>query len=433
MPTYNPILPEKPKDRLEVFRFLNGMAVDGKEGIDGARTRTPLVKTFLIEHVSDKHGGQPKPPAEIWGRLRAEPQMIDEQFMALQGEVKGLAGRPAMTTVGYLEQFDQRFFAYYTIENSQQAKKRVTHWIQKAPDLDSTWFSAPLLQALWDHDISHRGDDRFTKLSFRHDSVFELSEDSAEEETQDSEKNQEDEGGKNGEEEDSVADYIEPERRRSRFMMGDRISRIRASLANLQDGYSPLNALAAVRFPSLHRQGSHDLYQNGQVTNRSDSFEDHRNTIRYLYRIYKGVLDTTESRAWKDVENTSLATGETLKGVPLIVEFKEKLSKSTFDCWIRLAFHKKNIFRLWGEPVRMGPTKVHVYGADRHLWQPINLEITESRMVAILPQGTCGNTFHRLVTNIQRFVCPKISAWIGSQRFEMMLEQVKTVQREEKQ
>jgi hypothetical protein len=62
----------------------------------------------------------------------------------------------------------------------------------------------------------------------------------------------------------------------------------------------------------------------------------------------------------------------------------------------------------------MGPTKVHIYGADRHLWQPLNLEITESGMIAILPKGTCGNTFHRLVTNIQRYVCPKVTAWVGS-------------------
>jgi hypothetical protein len=399
------------------------MSEEGKDGIDVGKTRTPLVKSFLIEHVSGKNGGEPKPPAEIWSRLRGEPTLIDERFMSIQGEVKVQDSNPVITTVGYLEQFDERFFAYYTIEGSQQAKHRVARWIQKSPDLDSTWFSSPLLQALWTHDISHRGDDRFTKLSFSHDSMFELSEDSAEEETQEDDEKEPEDG--------AVNDTIEPERRRSRFMMGDRISRIRSSLDNLQAGYAPLNALSAVRFPSLHKRGSHDLYQHGQVTNRSESFEDHRNTIRYLYRIYKGVLDTTEVHAWRDLDKTKFAVGNSHKGVPLIIDFGERLTKSTFDCWINRAFHKKNVFRLWGEPIWLGPTKVHVYGADRHLWQPINLEITESRMVAILPQGTCGNTFHRLVTNIQRYVSPKITAWIGSQEFNAVLEQVKTVQREE--
>jgi hypothetical protein len=110
-----------------------------------------------------------------------------------------------------------------------------------------------------------------------------------------------------------------------------------------------------------------------------------------------------------------------MKGVPLIVRFDEPLSTATFDRWIQLAFQKRNRFKLWGSPIRLGPTKVHVYGADRHLWQPINLEITSKELVAILPLGTCGNTFHRLVANIQHYVSPKISAWVGSEPFDSLV------------
>jgi len=109
------------------------------------------------------------------------------------------------------------------------------------------------------------------------------------------------------------------------------------------------------------------------------------------------------------------------KGVPLIVKFAEPLSEATFNRWVHMAFRKRNRFKLWGDPIRLGPTKVHVYGADRHLWQPINLEITSTGLVAILPKGTCGNTFHRLVANIQHYVCPKIQAWIGSESFESVV------------
>ena len=108
--------------------------------------------------------------------------------------------------------------------------------------------------------------------------------------------------------------------------------------------------------------------------------------------------------------------------MPLIVRFDEALSQTTFDNWVKKAFQKRNVFKLWGEPLRLGPTKIHVYGADRHLWQPINLEMTEKQLVAILPRGTCGNTFHRLVANIQRYISPKIDAWIGSRSFESFLE-----------
>jgi hypothetical protein len=164
------------------------------------------------------------------------------------------------------------------------------------------------------------------------------------------------------------------------------------------------------------------LFQHGQVTNRSDSFEDHRNTVRYLYQAYKCVLEATENVAWGKVDPPSAdrPIGGSLKGVPLIVRFREELPESTFRLWVARAFQKRNQFRLWGDPLWLGPAKVHVYGADRHLWQPINVELTSKGVVAILPQGTCGNTFHRLVTSIQRYVCPNIEAWLGKEPFRSL-------------
>jgi hypothetical protein len=218
-------------------------------------------------------------------------------------------------------------------------------------------------------------------------------------------------------EEGNIEDRPELERRKARFEMGDRVGRIKLALAKLQENYDPLHALYALRLPSRMGRGGHDLFQAGQITNRSDSFEDHRNTVRYLYRIYNSILDFTEKSAWHEItRNQSLHVG--LKGVPLVVKFAEPISGKTFNRWIQMAFQKRNRFKLWGDPIKLGPTKVHVYGADRHLWQPINLELTASGMVAILPQGTCGNTFHRLVTNIQHYVCPRIQAWVGSVPFE---------------
>src|SRR5205807_1091242 len=125
-------------------------------------------------------------------------------------------------------------------------------------------------------------------------------------------------------EEDSREDVPERETRKARFEMADRIGRIRDSLSKLQNNYLPLNALYALRLPSLSTHGSHDLFQTGQITNRSDSFLDHRNTVRYLYRIYKSVLDQTEKRAWHDIDKRA---GEKMggKGVPLIVKFSEPL------------------------------------------------------------------------------------------------------------
>ena len=250
-------------------------------------------------------------------------------------------------------------------------------------------------------------------MVFRHESVYELPADSTAQ--------TDDDGEESPVRQSESDDPPEPERRKVRSEMGDCVGRLRRSLESLQASYSPLHALYQLRVPSLSSRGGHDVFQHGQVTNRSESFEDHRNTVRYLYKTYNSVLESTEDAAWGDkVSGSNSAVG--WRGTPLIVRFGEPLAPSTFDHWISRAFQKRNVFKLWGEPLRLGPTKIHVYGADRHIWQPINLEITEKQLVAILPEGTCGNTFHRLVANIQRYVSPQIEAWIGARPFTSFIE-----------
>ena len=405
-------LPKQPKDRFEVYRLFNGLSEEGKEGLAAGRTRVPLVKTFLLEHVAARGGATPKPLTDIWDRLAAQPTRVDESLSSVSGVADDPdTGQPRQMVTGYVEQFNERFFAYYTVEDSQKARSRVRRWVQRSPDLDFAWFSSPLLKSLWDQDVSQRGDRRFGRLVFRHESLYELPEDSADCATEESE----DTAGETKDDDESPG----LERRRFRSVMGDCIGRIRDSLEALRRSYSPLHALYALRIPSHLPRGGHDLFQDGQLTNHTESFEDHRNTARYLWRIYNAVLDDTEESAWGSA-GTDKVVG--WRGVPLIVNFDEPLPKATFDNWVKKAFHKLNVFQLWGEPLRLGPTKVHVYGADRHLWQPLNLELTERRLVAILPRGTCGNTFHRLVANLQHYVSPKIDAWIGDRRFDGFLQ-----------
>ena len=419
-----PIVPSVVKDRFDVYRFFNGLSAEGKDGLNLGRTRVPLVKTFLLEHVSSHTGREQKSPNAIFGSLGAEVHPIDENFFEVAvWQSKGADSKPEKLKTGYVEKYDERFFAYYTAEKADAANRRVKNWIASSPEIDSPWFSADFLQSLWKQDVSLRGDDRFGKLIFRHDSVFEMPTDAASVDG-DNEESDADEDTAS----DDTEDRIEVDRRRIRSEMRDRIGPIRNVLESLQGTYAPLNALYGVRIPSSTARGGHDLYQEGRITNRSDSFEDHRNTARYLFRLYKSVLDLTEKSAWFAIDEAKPATQMRTSmegGVPLIIRFAETLPRSTFDRWIELAFGKRNAFRLWGDPIRLGPTKVHVYGADRHLWQPINLEITADRLVAILPQGTCGNTFHRLVANVQRFVCPKIDVWLGARPFNELMSNMR--------
>jgi hypothetical protein len=225
--------------------------------------------------------------------------------------------------------------------------------------------------------------------------------------------------------ESDVMDIIE--RRASKFSLVDKISVVEEKLISLQKLYSPLYAINQLRFPSPVGRGGHDFYDNGKVTNRSGNFRDHRSHIIYIQRIYDALMKLTEDKVWYSIQKQSVvAPGffQKLVGAPVSIKFSEPLGKETFDYWIKSTFGRiRNRFRLWGNPIVLGPTKVHIYGVDKHLWKPIFMEITNKHLIAIIPRGTCGNTVHRLVTNIQRYIDPAAQVSVGDSKYEEIVDQ----------
>ena len=56
-------------------------------------------------------------------------QLIDESFYSVEDLVEDAESSiPYRDITGYLEKYDERFFAYHTIEDSLTARKRVTKW-----------------------------------------------------------------------------------------------------------------------------------------------------------------------------------------------------------------------------------------------------------------------------------------------------------------
>jgi len=101
------------------------------------------------------------------------------------------------------------------------------------------------------------------------------------------------------------------------------------------------------------------------------------------------------------------------------IRFGEPLSEATFNRFVDLGLQRRTSrFRIGGYVTRRGPTKVHMAAIDRHLWQPFLLEATSRQMLVVLPRGTCGNTVHRLVTNVQRYLDPSAKVWLGSEPYE---------------
>ncbi len=165
-------------------------------------------------------------------------------------------------------------------------------------------------------------------------------------------------------------------------------------------------------------RGGHRLSYDGRATNRSDSFADHRATVRRVLALYRSVTEHAEDRLWVDTADAG-HDGYKIRGSPLVIDFGEPLSEPLFNRFVELALERRTSrFRIGGFVTRRGPTKVHVVALDRHLWQPFLLEVTSQRLLAVLPHGTCGNTVHRLVTNVQRELAPTAKAWLGSEPYE---------------
>lgn len=206
--------------------------------------------------------------------------------------------------------------------------------------------------------------------------------------------------------------------------MVDRVGVIADLLPALQSTYRPLASVVQLRIPSGGR-GGHDFYFDGKVTNRSDTFLDHRQNVAYVLDLYRHLTDSAEQHLWVSSEEEGGATdaGFRLRGAPLYLRFSEPLGATRFDRWLSATFRRRgNRFRLSGYVFRLGPTKAHISAIDRHLWQPLLLQASATHIVAILPKGTCGNTVHRLVTNVQRYLDPMVEAWLGDEPYARVVQ-----------
>ena len=92
----------------------------------------------------------------------------------------------------------------------------------------------------------------------------------------------------------------------------------------------------------------------------------------------------------------------------LTIKFDEPLSQGKFWWLVERMYGEPSMFLLWGDPIWLGPRKVHVYGADKNEWRPLNVEVTHRGISAI------GNSidYMRLIANLRREVTG-FKAWIG--------------------
>ncbi len=406
------------KTRRDMIRFFDGYTSQRMDELYARKLKRPPMKSHLLEILDAANGQNGNSLTSVFLRRSVELKKLDETLFLVRDQSEG--------EIGFVEVLRPRIAALYSPLKSDKLNRWVRHLVQNSPELDHVWLSGLTFSILWELIVALAKPHRFTEIGFTHDSIFEMDMPLTDEDDEDDE-SEGDLSVSAGDEDDDAKEIIE--RRATRFRLVDRVGVIREKLEKLQMLYSPLYAISRLRFPSPVGRGGHDFFDNGRVTNRSESFRDHRSHLLFVVRIYEQLLKKTEASAWYSIQESVGVPGHFSKivGAPITIRFREPLRPEIFNHWISRTFERKrNTFRLWGHPIRLGPTKVHVYGVDRHLWQPLFLELTATGCMAIIPNGTCGNTVHRLVTNIQRYLDPGTTAYIGDQLYTDVVREAAT-------
>lgn len=371
----------------------------------GARLRTNLVKSYVLETVREGNGAP-----------NAAKTFADSAGLRLteldHGAIYTLAGQDGIVAV--IEGAETRFPVLHSTRKTQTIDPLVRSTVMSSPWLDHVWLPGRFFDALWSWTRDTVDPGRLAKLKFSYTGKYERLDFSGP-----MDDDAESEMGDDPADEDGVISEV----RQSQFEVADRVSVLDARLEEMRQLYDPLQSTVQIRIPSTVR-GGHEVYSNGKITNRSVSFSEQQKIIRLVTDLYRRVTEDAEEKLWYSADEEVQGGGTGFTGRPVFLSFPEPLELSTLHWWADRTFGlKRNIFRLGGEPMWSGTdrTRLHVYGVDRHLWQPISMEVTRDHMLAVLPSGTCGNTINRLVTNVQRYLSPSVKAWIGEFPYEELL------------
>ncbi|MDE0321316.1 MAG: hypothetical protein OXI97_15685 [Acidimicrobiaceae bacterium] len=389
--------------RADYVDYLEGYAEPAVAELRDGKLTRKLLKTYMLETARHSHA-TPDLPSHFPSHVRL--RRLDDTLFRVED------ARHDGRVVGLLESLDERHPVFYTTLDSKDSNRWVRQVIDPNPWLDRLWLSSPILFELWRYVERTTPNHRYASLGFEHEARYEAS------------LGPEDSGDGRDNNEEPADDEVTPggtERRKSGIKLTERLSVLKEKLPQLRNLYDPMHSLVQLQIPSGGR-GGHLLYHDGHATNRSESFVEHRQEVSKVLSLYRRVTEVSEDRLWVDTTQVG-DDGLEVTGAPVTIRFRQPLSEGTFQRFVNLGLRRRtSLFRIGGYITEHGPTKVHVAAIDRHLWQPFLLEATNRQIIAVLPHGTCGNTVHRLVTNVQRLLDPGIDVWLGSDRYETIVE-----------
>ena len=384
--------------------YLEGLSTSEAESSTEGKPKRTRIKTYMLETA---RSNQVDSELDNLFPDRVSLERVDDTFYRVQDATHG------HKVVGLIEAAHMRYPVFYTTLPSEDSKKWVRGAVDHNPWLDRLWLSSPILFELWQEVQHTTPPHRYIRLGFDHEAKYEVA--SSLEESDEDIYDEGEEYSTSDDNEDAPVGYAD--RRKSSVKLTERIGRLHRKLEPLIKLYDPLHSLVQLQIPGGDR-GGHHFYYNGRATDWSDSFLEHRATVNRVVRLYQNVTARAEDRLWVRTDSVG-EEGFSLTGAPVTIIFSEPLSKATFDRFVNLGLQRqRSLFRIGGYVTRRGPTKVHLAAIDHHLWQPFLLEATNEHLIVVLPRGTCGNTIHRLVTNVQRYLDPNVKVWLGDETYE---------------
>lgn len=396
-PGYLPVL----QSRADYVDYLEGHTQTTVDELQARKLSRKLLKTYMLETVGHSTA---VPPIDQVFTNGVHLERLDDSLYRVHD-----VGHDNQV-VGLVEEWNKRHPVFYTNMQSDVSNKWVREKVDTNPWLDRLWLSSHILFELWHYVERFTPIHRYVRLGFEHEAHYESS---AILDVSDSEDTDDQHSDESVDKEDQGH---QRERRRSRIYLTEQLGVLQNKLPHFLELYDPIHSLVQLLIPSPGRGGNH-FYHNGQVTNRSASFADHRATVGLVLDLYRQITERAERNLWFETTDVD-GGGYTIAGSPLLIQFANSLNAETFGRFVELGLQRKTSrFRIGGYVTWHGPTKVHMVAFDRHLWQPILLEATHSQILALLPSGTCGNTIHRLITNTQRFLSPNVEVWLGNELY----------------
>ncbi|PTV96843.1 hypothetical protein C8C76_12442 [Halanaerobium saccharolyticum] len=388
------------KSREELFSYFNKHSAEKKDELDRHKTRSPLLKSYIIETSSVNH------KKNFFDEINNHYNLSELKGEIIEIDDDQEDGKPA----AWIESYNNRYFIFYSTRTTEIIENKLMKVIQNSPLLDTLWLADSFYYNFYNYIKNNFNDYRYVKLKMKYDSELKTN------------------INKNFISEDKPKELIEDLKNietHKDFNLSESINNVNKILPELRKmKYWPAaNSISMLRIPAKSGGGI-DLYNNGKITNRSRSFIDLHHNIKFLLDNYSYLNKLLEEKTWlKQEKHNFQSSGYTIKGSPVIIEFEESLDLTVFKNFIYKIFQQRNKnFRLWGEPLKISEKKYHIYGLDLHLWKEVFLEITPDLFVLILPEGVCGNTINRFITNIQTFLEPNFKVYIGDESYDKFLE-----------